>query len=116
MPVSTDKDSPLFVDVFCQDNKGNKFIIEMQKAPQRYFIHRAHMYTSQLLSKYYNEYDGTVDTGQLFTKLDNEFIKEVQYIFFIGILDSLINEDYGDVFHSFDVICKNSDLNKLVNK
>jgi predicted transposase/invertase (TIGR01784 family) len=69
-------------DIYCTDTKGNSFIVELQRSKQRYFKDRALYYTTFPIQEQSKR--GSWDY-------------ELKKVFFIGILDFIMddsNEDY----------------------
>lgn len=48
LPRENDGGKTVVVDIVCTDNNGNRFIVEMQKAEQPYFMQRMLYYSSRL--------------------------------------------------------------------
>jgi predicted transposase/invertase (TIGR01784 family) len=83
--TSFDERKAIF-DIYCKNEKGEKFIVELQKAPQNYFKDR---------SVYYS----TFPIQQQAKKGKWDF--ELKAVYTIGILDFIFAEDKDDqeVFH-----------------
>ena len=71
-----------FFDIYCVDQQGNKFIIEMQRKYQAHFMIRAQYYTSLAFYR------------QMHTPFKYEKLVPV---IFIGILDHILFDDKQDV-------------------
>ncbi len=68
------KDRGVTVDLFCTGDKGEQFIVEMQRASQEYFKDRSLFYTSRVISR--QEQKGQKDWDY-----------KLKEVYFIGILD-----------------------------
>ena len=68
-------------DIFCTDEKNNNFIVELQRSKQKYFKDRALYYTSFPIQE--QSHRGDWDY-------------ELKKVFFIGILDFIMDEDSED--------------------
>ena len=71
-----------FFDIYCTDQQGNKFIIEMQRKYQAHFMIRAQYYTSLAFYR------------QMHTPFKYEKLVPV---IFIGILDHILFDDKQDI-------------------
>lgn len=79
-------DRKAIFDIYCENEKGEKFIVEMQKSEQNYFIDRSVYYSTFPIQE--QAQSGMWDY-------------ELRAVYFIGILDFVFDEDKDDqeVFH-----------------
>jgi len=82
----TSGDRKAIFDLYCENEQGEKFIVEMQKAKQNYFKDRSIYYSTFPIQS--QAHKGSWDF-------------EMKSIYTIGILDFVFDEDRGDdrVFH-----------------
>ena len=73
------EDRRVIFDIYCKAIRGEYFIIEMQKAPQDYFMNRAIFYTSTSITK-----QGVKG---------KKWQYDLKTVFFIGILDFEYDQD-----------------------
>jgi predicted transposase/invertase (TIGR01784 family) len=84
----TDEDRKAVYDIYCENEDGEKFIVELQKAKQKYFKDRTIYYASFPIQE-------QAEKG--------EWNYELKAIFCIGILDFKFDEDkkaIGEVIHT----------------
>lgn len=71
-----------FLDIYCTDETGKHFIIEMQNDPQNFFFERMMYYASLIFSR----------------QRPRPFLyDQLTPVIFIGILSTKLNDDYPDV-------------------
>jgi predicted transposase/invertase (TIGR01784 family) len=99
---ATKEDRKAIYDLYCIDEKGNDFIVELQRAEQKHFIDRALYYT-------------TFPIQQQATRGVWDF--ELKPIYFIGILNFEVSEFRDDNYIHYcqlmDIDTKSSISNKL---
>ncbi len=93
----TSKDRKIVFDVFCENQDGEKFIVEMQVASQEYFKDRSLYYTTFPIQEQGEQ--GCWDYS-------------LQAIYFIGILDFVFDETKEDKLHYHHKV-KLMDVDKL---
>jgi len=76
-------------DVFCTDTKNNNFIVELQRSKQRYFKDRALYYT-------------TFPIQEQSQRGDWDY--ELKKVFFVGILDFVMDEESDDYLSKVQLI------------
>jgi predicted transposase/invertase (TIGR01784 family) len=83
----------LDLELYCQSEKGEKFIVEMQKAKHNYFKYRSIYYSSFPIQE-------QIEKGNWNDNLNP--------VYMIGILDFVFNEDKNDVnfFHIVEQDCQ----------
>ncbi len=69
-------------DIYCENERGEKFIVEMQKAEQKYFKDRSVYYASFPIQEQ--------------AVIGNEWDFSLKAIYFVGILDFVFEEDAAD--------------------
>jgi len=79
-------DRKAIFDIYCENEKGEKFIVEMQKAKQNYFKDRSIFYSTFPIQNQAEK---------------NEWDFKLKSVYTIGILDFIFNEDKdnNEVFH-----------------
>ena len=75
-----------FFDIYCENEKGEKFIVEMQKAEQSYFKDRSVYYSTFPIQE---------------QALSGKWNYELKAVYFVGVLDFVFDENKDDkqVFH-----------------
>lgn len=79
-------DRKAIFDVYCENNKGEKFIVEMQKAEQQFFKDRSVFYSTFPIR----------EQGQT-----GKWDYQLKSVYTIGILDFIFDDDYAkeDFYH-----------------
>lgn len=79
-------DRKAIFDVYCENDKGEKFIVEMQKAEQQFFKDRSVFYSTFPIR----------DQGQT-----GKWNYQLKSVYTIGILDFIFDDDYSkeDFYH-----------------
>jgi predicted transposase/invertase (TIGR01784 family) len=68
-------------DIYCENERGEKFIVEMQRARQNYFKDRSVYYSTFPIQQ---------------QAMRNDWNYELKAVYFIGILDFIFDEDKND--------------------
>ena len=96
-------------DIYCQDTQGNYFIVEMQKAYQKFFKDRALYYTTFPIQ----EQAQAPVVGELANRTNGDSIArghwsfELKSVFCVGILDFVFDEDKNNPDFLHEVKLKN---------
>ncbi|MCF8372472.1 MAG: Rpn family recombination-promoting nuclease/putative transposase [Bacteroidales bacterium] len=95
----TEHERKAIFDLYCENEKGEKFIVEMQKAKQNFFKDRSIFYS-------------TFPIQEQAQKAEWNF--ELKAVYTIGILDFVFDEDKNDKDkYRYDIKLKDIDTNKV---